>query len=549
MHLISLVLKGHKISRAILSFLLLSLLILQNSCQQQEGNLHVTHFGATQKVSGSMTLITYQDFDLLIDAGLYYPEGEGSYEERSDEAARLNTTIPFKASDIEAVAITHSHLDHIGRLPLLVEKGFKGDLFATEGSLQLMHVMLASQIRYDDGPREWIYSTKSVKGNNNDRYATAHWNFCEWQNKISNSNKRHYHGRRSESIDQIGIDLSPCKVCTQKALSELLSKINIHLLQYGEEYSLDSQKTIMLLNAAHIPGSASVYITINNQEGVSKRLLFSGDVGKSKNVLHDGFNPAPQADLIWIENTYGGIVRDLDLGSEIIRFQNQLAEALYNGGIAWIPAFALDRTQQVLYLIQDAKQKNIIPENTKVFVPSPSASDFTDIYLDELDNKLGWFKEQVYNQEYPFAYQERYFPDEIPESSIIITTSGMMESVFSSNLLDKLLPNKSTTVFTVGYQGPGTPGGQLRDENTEITWDGEVIPVEAKHLRYSFLSGHADANEMQDWLSNQNKDEAILYLMHGEKELLLKQKDMLEIAGFDSVFIPTYSQTIQINMK
>ena len=536
--------------KSVAAGLLVSLLILLTCANQQsqESNLQVTLYGAAEKVSGSMTLVTSGNFDLLIDAGLYYPEGEGSYNERSEVADRLNATIPINASDIDAVALTHAHLDHIGRLPLLISEGFIGDLFLTNGTYKLLNVMLDMQIRYDDLPRKWVYSINSVRTNSeNEQYVRAHWNHCQWQQRIAVRNMREYRGKRSESMEHIGIDLSPCQECAQNALRELLSKINIVQLGYGEEYSLDAYKTIRLLDAAHIPGAASVYVTFKNNRGSEKRLLFSGDIGKTRNVLQHGLTPAPPADLIWIENTYGGVVGDTDLVAEIAEFQTHLAESLRDGGVAWIPAFALDRTQQVLYLIQDAKQKNIIGKDTPVFTPSPSAALITNLYIAELENKSGWFKDEVYDLEYPFAYHHRRMPETIPESSIIITTSGMMESVFSSSLLNELLPETSTTVFTVGYQDPDTPGGQLRSDRDEILWDGESISVNAKHLSFSLFSGHADALELEYWLSNQNRTDARIFLMHGELELLELQKSRFKQEGYKNVEIPIYGQTFEID--
>jgi metallo-beta-lactamase family protein len=239
-----------------------------------------------------------------------------------------------------------------------------------------------------------------------------------------------------------------------------------------------------------------------------------------------------------METTYGNTKRSIDAMMEFKRFKQEVADVVKKGGIAWIPAFALDRTQKVLYLISKAKKEGIIPENIPIFCPSPTAANITNIYQSELDKKEGWFKSDLYQESNVFAYHQQKLPKEIPQPSILVTTSGMMDAAFSDNLSQTLLPNALITVFLVGYQDPGTPGGQLKAGQTSVQWDGKQIEVNANVRDFKVFSAHADAQDLEKWLSNQNKQTTKIYLVHGEKSALFAQKKSLENLGFQNVKVP-----------
>lgn len=504
--------------------------------------LSVTVFGGAERVSGSLTLLEAGNKRYLIDCGLYYPEGEGEYEERQNKADALNSALPVDAASIDAIFITHSHLDHIGRIPLMFENGFKGKIYCTNATKIILREMLLEQIRYDNKVRDWKFSINSIKeGYDGNSYVTAHWNNCEWQNKISPRNLRGKISKRSEFQEELGIEISPCRSCAEIIVNFIMPNVSDY--KYYTALNPDNNVKAVFLDAGHIPGSASVLLEVNQGKGISKKLLFSGDVGNYLGLFQNGPEPVPQADAIWMESTYGAYKRDQDINREFSEFKSDVAGVINGGGTAWIPAFALDRTQKILYLIKKAKEENIIQENISIICPSPTALAISEIYESEFRNKDGWFKKELYDETKLLPEFITKLPEVIPKTCILITTSGMMDAAFSDKLLKQLLPDKSTSVFLVGYQDPCTPGGQLKLDKNEIHWGENTIEVNAEVKNYGAFSAHADARDLNRWLSNQNKDKVKIFLMHGELSKMNEQIENLSGEGFKNVFIPAEGKT------
>lgn len=513
-------------------------LISSCSANATDDTLNVTVYGAAEQVSGSMTLMEVNSKKFLIDCGLFYPDdGDGSLASRQKAADSKNETLPFNAENIDAVIITHAHLDHIGRIPLLVESGFSGEIFCTQATKDILEVMLISQIRYDNRVRNWVYSKSSIKtGQDGHPYVTAHWNHCKWQKNIKQTNLQIYKGHRTDAEEKSEVQFSPCKLCAENTLAKIIPRISVR--DFNIPFDLDQGIKVTYLYSGHIPGSASVLLEVNPKKGVSKKLLFSGDLGNSVGLLQDGPDPAPEVDALWVESTYGGIRREINAEEELMRFRKDIADALKNEGIAWIPAFALDRTQKILFEVSEAKKSGIIPNHVQVVCPSPSAHEISKLYIEELKNKQNWFKPEIYLKENVFSAYSRKFLNDIPRPAILITTSGMMDAAYSAMLGKKLLPDSSVTVFLVGYQDPGTPGGQIKSGQKFVEWKDEEITVHARVNDYKSFSAHPDARELEQWLSRQNKETTAIFLVHGNLPALEAQKDLLESIGFKNVRIP-----------
>jgi metallo-beta-lactamase family protein len=510
------------------------------ACQSQRQNLSktdlsVTVYGAAGTVSGSLSLIDYDDHQYLVDCGAYYPDYTPglSYEERTLEATEKNDELPVDAEDIEALFVTHAHLDHIGRIPLLVRSGFQGKIYCTPGSRQIMEKMLFSQIFYSDRKRHWVYSKNSIKTGKSGQYVTGHWNHCKWQGKISERNKRTFYGRKSEFEKENNIRLNSCRTCTHKELDKIMAMV-VEITQ-EEPYKVAEGFVAEFLPTEHIPGATSVFLRAIWKADTTK-LLFSGDVGNTMAILQKIPAPFPEADYVWIESTYGDTERNLDIGKEVLQFQQDVAKALNNGRLVWIPAFALDRTQKVLYLIEDAMEKGIISRNIPVYCPSPLAKHITGIYQAEFDSeKHHWFNQDVRDNTAFFPDYKKYLPDKLKYPSIVITTSGMMDNAFSLSLLPKLLNDPRANIFLVGYQDPDSPGGQLKAGKETVTWKGEIYSVAASVHSFSFFSAHADAIDVLMLLKQQSSDSTRIFLVHGDKEALEKRENYLHDKGFRNV--------------
>jgi len=208
--------------------------------------------------------------------------------------------------------------------------------------------------------------------------------------------------------------------------------------------------------------------------------------------------------------------------------------------------FPLDRTQKILYAIKKGMESGVIPRGVPVYCPSPSARKISQLYEEEHRGRAqGWFRREIYSETSLFPPYIAELPYEnLPTPCILITTSGMMDEAFSKLMLDKLLPDPSTGVFQVGYQDPGSPGGQLKQQSGTIVWEDKVIPVAAKVFNYKAFSAHGDLNDIINYLKNQNKDLIRVYLVHGDRNALNGQLRQLTDHGFKSVRIAVKAEKI-----
>jgi metallo-beta-lactamase family protein len=501
-------------------------------------NAYVTLFGAAEQVSGSMTLLQYGHDRLLIDCGLFYPENnkEKNYKQRIKTTDKKNEKIPFDAEKIDYLFVTHAHLDHIGRIPLLVKKGFKGKIFMTPGTYLLAKPMLLSAIRYSGNKRNWFFSNNKFKHSTKSKYkrtVTVHWNNCKWQKKIKN--KISYKGRFSDlqmKFDKV--NFSPCKVCANKELEPIFERVEI--IKPETWYSLGIHLRFKFISSEHIPGSSSVLIELQDNFKNKKTFLFSGDIGNRVALLQKKIKPFPKVDYLWIESTYGKEIRKNK--GDIYKFQKMIADAVTQKKIVWIPAFALDRTQKVLYLINKGFTNRII-DYVPVYVPSRLANKINNIYLDEFNTRTyNWFKDEIYTQYKFFPHiNSSYNNKKYKPPYILISTSGMMDKALSESLLTHLLPNPKTEVYIVGYQDPDTPGGQLLQGKKEILWNDNIIPVKAQVHKFNFFSAHADFLDVLSFLKNQNKEKLTIFLVHGDIQKLYDRKKALKKEGYKNVTI------------
>ena len=479
----------------------------------------VTVYGGAGQVSGSLTILRSRQLSLMIDCGAYYPDGAGNAAERSHRATANNAQLPSGATTCAFLVWTHAHLDHIGRTPLLVRSGFQGTILATDGTKAIAEVMLEMQIRYDDArQREWTWSTSTIGRMRDDLVVKAHWNpTCEFADAIAPRNRAQFRGTLTELQTHLtdeysrDVSVSPCKVCARGEVRLIMDKVKT--LAFDEEVRLDDTISIKLLYAGHIPGSASVLVT--ESAGPSDcRMLFSGDLGSSVSRLAPGPSPAPPVDAVFVETTYGATKRDINIRQDNRRFREDVARTVAAGGIAWIPAFALDRTQKILWELTTAQEEGLLNPEVPIYSPSPSGNDITELYRSH--QASGWFAAKVGNDARAFQPSSiiTKMPDSLPAGpAVFVSTSGMMDAAFAEQLAP-LLEDRRNAVFIVGYQDPYTPGGELGPGAESVTIGDKKYAAAATIYRYECFSAHADANELDQWLSLQTRSTR-LFLVHG----------------------------------
>jgi len=427
--------------------------------------------GAAGMVTGSCYLIRHNGLSFLIDCGMF--QGSKTLKE-------LNYgEFPFDPKKIDFVLLTHAHIDHSGLIPKLIKKGFAGRIFATEGTRDLLSFMLP-----DSG---YIQETEVV-----------------------------YLNRRNE---QRGLP-SVTPIYTQEDGENAIEHFD--LVDYQTWRALGSGVRVRYWNAGHILGAASIEIELaqNESEGDNIRLLFSGDIGPEHKMFHPDPNGPSDVDYLICEATYGDRERKtVTPGERRKKLARVVSRALSNNGTLVIPAFSVERTQELLADISLLMGSGAIKEHI-VFLDSPLAIRATKTFsrhagnLEDVAPDGDLFKNE--NFVFTRTADESKKINQYKSGAIIIAASGMCEAGRIRHHLKRRLWDKNVTILMVGYQAPGTLGSLLLAGKKAVRIQGEDIKVRAHIEEFDVYSGHADAAELQDWVLKRMPIRRGVFLTHGE---------------------------------
>ncbi|MBR5523654.1 MAG: MBL fold metallo-hydrolase [Clostridia bacterium] len=430
------------------------------------------HFlGAAHEVTGSCTLLTTAHHRILIDCGM--EQGADIYE---------NPDLPLLPGDIDAVLLTHAHIDHSGRIPMLVARGFKGPIYTTAATAALCRIMLMDSAHIQEFEAEW--RNRKAKRNGGDPYVPLY---------------------TAEDVSRTLTQLNPC--------------------DYNTEYRLFDDVTVRFTDAGHLLGSASISVTVT-EAGGSETVLFSGDLGNvSRPLIRDPQTP-PAADWVVIESTYGDRLHGErpDYVGQLTRI---LQETFDRGGNVVIPCFAVGRTQEMLYLLRQIKNEGLVHGhgNFPVWVDSPLAVEATNVYAAGLTD---YYDEETLALlaagENPIRLPDLHLSitsddsrainfDKTPK--VILSASGMCEAGRIRHHLKHNLWRPESTVLFVGYQSEGTIGRKLIDGAPTVKLFGEEIQVRAHIENLNGISGHADRDKMLAWLGDLPARPRRVFVNHG----------------------------------
>lgn len=449
--------------------------------------MKLSFFGATKFVTGSNFLLENGKKKVLIDCGLF--QGPEEIEKKNQE------NFLYHPKEIDCVIITHAHLDHIGRLPLLVANGFSGKIFATPPTVELSRLVLEDAMNIQ-------------------------------QEELFNQ----------EQLERV---------------MELFEPV-----EYHQEIKIDKNFAFKFLDAGHILGSAIVEVFLED-----KKIIFSGDLGNVPTPLLRPTEIPSSADIVVIESTYGNkLHKELLHRKDIL--EDTIEETIKNKGVLMIPSFAIERTQEILYELNELVENCRIPQ-VPVFVDSPLAIKSIDIYkkyeryynkeaayLLRNGDKIFEFK----NLELTETTEQSKRINDVSPPKIIIAGSGMSTGGRILYHERRYLSDPNSCILFVAFQVEGTLGRKIQDGASEVEIMGEKIPVLAKRVTIDSYSAHADKNGLFRWLysiksSSQIKEEHILkkvFVVHGEKEpsesLAQIVKDKL---GIEAI-IPECGQSFEI---
>jgi metallo-beta-lactamase family protein len=459
----------------------------------------LSFLGGVGTVTGSRFLLEAGDARILVDAGLF----QGLKELR----LRNRATFPVDPSTIDAVVVSHAHLDHVGYLPVLVDGGFTGPVLATPGTAELAAIVLADSARLQEEEAD-------------------------------------YANRRGFSKHSPALPLY-----TEESARRALGQFRpVH---YDQPVQAAPGVELRLRPAGHILGSATVTLTL---EGPAPRtLFFSGDVGRPRHPLLRPPAPPPAADVVVLESTYGDR-RHEDETRALDRLAQAVTKTAGRGGVVVIPAFAVDRTEVILMALRRLTREGRIPA-LPVYADSPMALDVLGVYRRAIADRDPEVRAGLGDGEDPFdpgkleevrSPQESRLLHEVRYPAIILSASGMVTGGRVLHHLAHRLPDPRNTVILSGYQAEGSRGRQLADGARAVKMLGRYVPVRADVVQIDAFSVHADADELLTWLRPM-PDPDVAFVVHGSPTASQALRRRLASKRGWTVVVPSPGERVRVD--
>ncbi|MBI9016857.1 MAG: MBL fold metallo-hydrolase [Phycisphaerae bacterium] len=465
--------------------------------------LKISFLGAVQNVTGSRHLIQTEKASVLVDCGYYQ---ERQYQDRNWDP------FPFSPSKLDAILLTHAHLDHCGLVPKLVKEGFKGKIFCTTATAEI-----ASVIMYDSARLQL--------------------------EDIEYKKKRHAREKRKSPRP-----LEPLFTIEDVEDTEPL----FATVDYKQKINVADGIDATFFDSGHILGSSMIYLNVET-EGKQRTVLCSGDIGRhDKPILNDP-SYFDQADYVLVESTYGDRIHKPALGSKD-ELADIINDTVTRGGNIVIPSFAVERAQELLYHINELVREKRIPR-LMTFLDSPMAVKVTEIFKNHPEMYDEEMTDMHNNHQSPFNFNgltmtpttaQSKAINNIKGSAIIIAGSGMCTGGRIKHHLAANISRPESTIVFVGYQAQGTLGRLLLEGKNPIRIIGQQWAVNAKITKVHGLSGHADRNELTNWITALKTPPKQIFVVHGETEASDSFKDHLKKETGWNVTVPSYQETFEL---
>lgn len=451
--------------------------------------MKIQFIGATHEVTGSCTILEVNEKYYLVDCGM--EQGKDVFQ---------NITLPVSAGQIEAVFLTHAHIDHSGMLPKLYKDGFNGSIYATDVTCDLCNIMLQDSAHIQESEAKW----------------------------------------RSRKAERAGLDTFEPVYNMQHALGaiSLFRRCN-----YGEIIHPAEGIELRFTDIGHLLGSACIELWLR-EGNVQKKIVFSGDVGNTNQRIIRDPQQVEETDYLVIESTYGNRLHTSDRSNTVPELAEYIQRALDRGGNVIIPSFAVGRTQEMLYAIREIKQKGLVKghEHFPVYVDSPLAAEATAIFMQ--CNPVCFDEEtlELINRGInPIAFDDIRMSMTSEESKqinfnnepkVIISASGMCEAGRIRHHLKHNLWKESNIILFVGYQAEGSLGRHLLNGEKSVTLFGEEITVNAEICSLQGTSGHADQKGLIRWIEGYNSKPKLIFVNHGDENACEDFKNLLSEKGY-----------------
>jgi metallo-beta-lactamase family protein len=469
--------------------------------------MQIQFHGAVRTVTGSQHLLTVNGRRILLDCGMYQGSRKESY--------RRNQNLPYDAASIDCLILSHAHIDHSGNIPNLVKSGFKGDIICTYPTRDLCAIMLRDSAK--------------IQG-----YDIAYVNKKRARQKLP-------------PLDPI-YDM-------EDAVNSLKQFIGIG---YNRSYNVCPGVSLTFYDAGHILGSAIAALDIEDEETKQDvRLVFSGDLGRPDRPILNDPTPVKEADVLLIESTYGNRQHaKLDEASD--KLERIVNETCKRGGKLIVPAFAVGRTQELVYRLHKLVESRDISPRLPIYVDSPLAIDATSIYRlhpEAYDAEVAQFLLES-NETDPFGFEMMRYTrtttqskelNFLREPAVIISASGMAEAGRILHHLKNNIEDPRNTILIVGWQAPNTLGRRIVEKQPKVKIFGEEYALKAQVETINGFSAHADRSELLSWAGAFTTPPRRTFIVHGEEESSFALADGLrQQLGYEEVHVPELGQTFTI---
>lgn len=465
-----------------------------------EVKMRVKILGAGKIVTGSCYSLETKESRILIDCGMF---------QGSKDMERMNyEPFNFDPKDFDAMILTHSHLDHCGRIPKLVKYGFRGKIFATEATKALAYIIMMDSAN------------------------------------IAKKDVEHENKRRSKE----GLPARK-PLYNEDDIKRVMRLFEI--VEYDKDIRITKNIFARFYDAGHILGASSVQILV--KENKKKTLItFSGDLGQKESILVKNTEPIFKSDYVFVESTYGDRLHPKieDREKELIRVIN---ESYQRGGKLMIPSFAVERAQEILYCIGKFMKKGLIPK-MEVYLDSPMAMKTTRVFSEYSEYFRDEIREVFLEGKDPFNFPSLIYTESTEESKalnsikkpcIIIAGNGMCSAGRIKHHIRNSINNEKNTLLFVGFQAYGTLGYWLKKGEKRVRLLGVEVDVKAKIESIEGFSAHADYNELISWLNNFSPKPKKVFLIHGEEDQQKAFSKRISALGFENA-IPSMDDELEI---
>ncbi len=469
--------------------------------------MRITFHGAAKTVTGSQHIIDVNGYRIMLDCGLFQGKRKDAFE--------LNRKGVCDGTSVDVMVLSHAHIDHSGNIPCMVKNGFSGDIYCTSATRDLCSIMLLDSAYIQEKDVFYVNKKRKKQGQN----------------------------------------LFEPLYTKEDVVNAMQNFIGI---SYNRKREIVPGVNLTLVDAGHMLGSTHVILDINDKDsGREYRLVFSGDIGREGiPIIRNPTYLVEGADILIMESTYGNRLHPPYPESE--KDMERIVNSTYNrGGVLLIPAFAVGRTQQIVYALHKLHDQGLIP-NIPIYVDSPLATNTTEIFRMHPECYDSEMRDFLLNDNHSnaFGFDTLSFTENVEQSkklntlnepAVIISASGMMEGGRILHHLRSRISDSRNTILITGWQAPYTLGRRIVKKEPTVKIFGDEFPVKANVEIITGFSGHADRDELLAWAGAMQKKPEHTFIVHGEIEPAQALADSLQTGlGFKNISIPDMDQTFDI---